>query len=146
MNKKIIGILVVIVIIVLLIFGYSAYNNFEKTKFGSSSVSVPTDYKVINSTNNSITLKKNHTQIVIEENNDSIGGLVEKYKAKHENETVEVKDDTVNNTTVKSLTLKDAENKTVKKIYYLERNGKVFSIIFKNYDKQAVNTILKTLE
>ncbi|AWX32305.1 hypothetical protein [Methanosphaera sp. BMS] len=145
MNKKILAIIAAIVIIALLIFGYTTYNNLEKTKFASSSVTVPNGYKVANTTDNSIILKNNKTKIVIEETKDSANGLTEKYKAQHENQTVEIKDIKINNTPVKAVYLKNSENKTVKKICYYTNKDKTYIIQFNNYDRPAIYTILRTL-
>lgn len=146
MNKKILGIIAVIIIIALLVFGYTTYDNLEKTKFGSSSVSLPNGYKVANNTSNSIILKNNKTKIVITESKDTADGLIEKYKTQHENQTVEIKDIKINNTPVKALYLKNEENKTVKKICYYSHNGKTYIIQFNKYDGPAIYTILRTLD
>ena len=132
MDKKLIGVLV---IVALILCGVGAYTfmNMNTANFGKSTVTIPDGFKVkqtndTNSSANSTVLSDGKTTYYINENyNKSIDDIFNDYKNKHSEDTVVEKQTNVGNITVESITLKH-DNKTVHTNYYYQKEGKIYHI------------------
>jgi len=135
----------IIFLCILILFGHMVFNNTETVQIGSTTISIPTGYTVDKNEGSSLTLKKNNINIAVEESDLSTDTLIENYKNKHQNQLINVEDVQIKNTSVKSLSLKDNDGNEIKKLLYVEKDGKTYTVIFKKYDENAIQTIIGSL-
>lgn len=128
MDKKLIGVLV-IVALVLAGLGAYTYINMNTASFGKSTVAIPNGFSVkeSNNTNGIVLGNKNTTQYINENNNKSIDDVFNDYKNKYKNDEVIQKQFNVGNASVDSITLKQ-DNKTVHTNYYYQKNGIIYHV------------------
>lgn len=144
MDKKLIGVLI-IVIAVLLGIGAYAYMNMNTASFGKSTVTIPDGYKVTKTDNNSITFTNNKTTYYInDENNRTIDSIFNKYKKDHKNDTVVENSNNVNNVNVRSITLQK-DGKTIHTNYYFNKDNTTYHVFVKGKnDPKIFNKIVES--
>ena len=143
MNKTyLIAILAVVIVLVgLFLLG----NNLQNTaSLGDANIKVPEGFKVVNSTKDSLKIGNAKTNFTIEETNESISSITDKYNKKHENNTVIDNDLKVGNITVKNLTLVK-DDKVVHSNYYYNANNKTYHIYPQGkWDEKSFVTIINS--
>ncbi|MEE1117983.1 hypothetical protein, partial [Methanosphaera sp.] len=139
MNKTYLVAILAVVIVLLGLFLLG--NNLQNTaSLGDANIKVPEGFKVVNSTKDSLKIGNAKTNFTIEETNESISSITDKYNKKHENKTGIDNDLTVGNITVKHLTLVN-DDKVVHSNYYYNANNKTYHIFPKGkWDEKSFAT------
>lgn len=145
MDKKLIGVLIVVVIVIACAGAYTYYN-MNNLKFGSSTVKAPSGFtqKAEKNTNGIVLTDKNTTIYINENHNKSIDEIITNYKNKYHEDTVVEKARNVGNISVQAITLKQA-NKTVHTNYYYQKDGMIYHVFMTGKNNQtALNSIVNS--
>ena len=145
MDRKLVGILVVILLIIMLIYGVLAYNSTYNAKIGSSSVSIPEGFQS-EYDGNGTKIYNNESEYVLHELDriNTLDSLIEQYHLEGENYTIDSKIYPLGLVNLTSVTVKQ-NDKAVDTFYYYEKNEKVYKIDVKgNYNKTAIQTLVNT--
>lgn len=144
MEKKYILILIIGIIFIGLatvaLFSISG-NTFS---IGSETFSVPDNYTIQKQSEKSVTLVNEKNKKILRVNipkYNSINDIVTDYHKKHENDTVKEENMTINNVSLKCLTLIQ-NNKTVHYNYYYEKNKVIYHIYSQDNNKTALKQLL----
>lgn len=146
MDKRIVGILVVIFLIVFGIYAVLAYNSTYNARVGSSSsVSIPDGFKS-EYVDNGTKISNNETTYTLYEldKENTLDSMMEKYDLKGANYTIDSKTYPLGLVNLTSVTVKHNE-KTEDTFYYYEKNEKVYKMDVKGkYNKTAMQTLVNT--
>ncbi|MDO5825213.1 MAG: hypothetical protein Q4Q22_02440 [Methanosphaera sp.] len=145
MDKKLVGIIMVILIILFGIYAILAYNSTYNAKIGSSSVSIPDGFQA-EYTDNGTKISNNQTEYLLYEldKQNTLDSLIEQYHLEGENYTIDSKTNQLGIVNLTSVTVKQDGN-IVDTFYYYEKNEKVYKMDVKGkYNKTAMQTLVNT--
>lgn len=143
MDKKII---ICIIAAILIICGIGYYVLSSNNNVGSSHVDIPEGFVVVKEYKDGFSMSDNKTNFTIKEDKSSLDKAVNNVFSKYkENDTVINDTMTVGDVSVKTMTLKNDENKTVHKYYIYSKNDKTFKLFEKGSENPtAVNDIISS--
>ena len=98
MDKKYIILSILIILIVIgLFYYYNVYCNNNQVKIGSSTITIPEGFHVVNTTNTSVELSNGTITLLVKELNQykDLNDMLTSYNKKYENETVKTVENSV---------------------------------------------------
>ena len=153
MDKKNIGIIIVILLIIIGAVGYISYTNpkiigdsSKTVKVGASKVSIPAGYDVQKNASNGVLFSNSKTDIGIYEvpKGDSFDKKVKELEKEHENSTISNETSNKDGITLQIVQVKNEKNKF--KETYFEKNGVKYHIYEKGAeDQSAFDTLFNSI-
>ncbi|AWX32330.1 hypothetical protein [Methanosphaera sp. BMS] len=145
MDRKIVGIVVVILLVMFTIYAVLAYNSTYNAKIGASSVSIPDGFTSEHRDNGTV-ISNNETEYTLYEldKQSTLDSLIEQYHLAGGNYTIDSKTYPLGTVNLTSVTVKQNDN-SVDTFYYYEKNEKVYKMDVKGkYNKTAMQTLVNT--
>lgn len=145
MKKSHIGIIIIIIIFIVLGAVLITNMNTHIGTHSKSTIKVPESFTINKTAEHSIVLSNEKSNFTIREvTNGSMKSIIDDYKKKYENDTVEVSSFNVDGIEVKGLNLK-INNHSVHTNYYYEKNGIIYHIYPDgDYDMNILDELIKS--